>query len=65
MTGLQAGALLAIIASVFVMLRNGSGMGKKTSELKEIWSDLGKSSKLDDLALPDSLKKFTASFKTA
>ena len=62
MTGLQAGALLAIIASVFVMLRNGSGMGKKTSELKEIWSDLGKSSKLDDLALPDSLKKFTASF---
>ena len=52
MTGLQAGALLAIIASVFVMLRNGSGMGKKTSELKEIWSDLGKSSKLDDLALP-------------
>ena len=65
MTGLQAGALLAIIASVFVMLRNGSGMGKKTSELKEIWSDLGKSSKLDDLALPDSLKKFTASFKNS
>ncbi len=65
MTGLQAGALLAIIASVFVMLRNGSGMGKKTSELKEIWSDLGKSSKLDDLALPDSLKNFTASFKNS
>ena len=65
MKGLQAGALLAIIASVFVMLRNGSGMGKKTSELKEIWSDLGKSSKLDDLALPDSLKKFTASFKNS
>ena len=65
MTGLQAGALLAIIASVFVMLRNGSGMGKKTSELKEIWSDVGKSSKLDDLALPDSLKKFTASFKNS
>ena len=65
MTGLQAGALLAIIASVFVMLRNGSGMGKKTSELKEIWSVLGKSSKLDDLALPDSLKKFTASFKNS
>ena len=65
MTGLQAGALLAIIASVFVMLRNGSGRGKKTSELKEIWSDLGKSSKLDDLALPDSLKKFTASFKNS
>ena len=65
MTGLQAGALLAIIASVFVMLRNGSGMGKKTSELKDICSDLGKSSKLDDLALPDSLKKFTASFKNS
>lgn len=65
MTGLQAGALLAIIASVFVMLRNGSGMGKKTSELKEIWSDLGKSSKLDDLALPESLKNFTAKFKNS
>lgn len=65
MTGLQAGALLAIIASVFVMLRNGSGMGKKTSELKEIWSDLGKSSKLDDLALPDSLKNSPQALKTA
>lgn len=40
-------------------------MGKKTSELKEIWSDLGKSSKLDDLALPDSLKNSPQALKTA
>lgn len=65
MTGLQAGALLAIIASVFFMYKGSSGMGKKASELKEIWSDLGKSSKLDDLALPDSLKTFTQKFKNS
>ncbi len=65
MTGLQAGALIAIIASVFLMMRSGGGMGKKTSELKEIWSDLGKASKLDDMALPDSLKNFINKFKNS
>ena len=65
MTGLQAGALIAIIASVFLMMRSGGGMGKKTSELKEIWSDLGKASKLDDMALPDSLKNFISKFKNS
>ena len=58
MYGLQAGAMLAIIASVVAAFKMGGGMGKKTSELKEIWSDLGKSAKVDELALPESLNKF-------
>ena len=65
MYGLQAGAMLAIIASVVAAFKMGGGMGKKTSELKEIWSDLGKSAKVDELALPESLNKFITKFKNS
>ena len=63
MYGLQAGAMLAIIASIYFMAKSSQGMGKKTSELKEIWSDLGNSAKVEDLALPKGLTDFLSKFK--
>ena len=51
MTGLQAGALVAIIASVFLMLKSQGGMGMKKKELQELWQDVSNSAKLDELAL--------------
>lgn len=65
MYGLQAGAMAAIIASIFFMAKQSSGMGKKTSELKEIWHDLTNAPKIEDLALPESLNKFINNFENA
>lgn len=65
MYGLQAGAMLAIIASIYFMAKSSQGMGKKTSELKEIWSDLGNSAKVEDLALPKGLTDFLSKFKNS
>lgn len=65
MTGLQAGALVAIIASVFLMLKSQGGMGMKKKELQELWQDVSNSAKLDELALPKSLTNFTTKFKNA
>ena len=53
------------IASIYYMRKQSKGMEKPVNELKEIWSDLTKSSKLDDMALPDSLQKFTSKFKNS
>lgn len=53
------------IGSLYFMAKQGKGMGKTTNELKEIWSDLTKSAKTDDLALPDSLKNFMSKFKNS
>lgn len=63
MYGLQAGAMAAIIASIFFMAKSSMGMGKKPSELKEIWYDLTNSAKIENLALPDNLNKFVTEFK--
>ena len=65
MYGLQAGAMLAIIASVIAAFRINGGMGKKQSELKAIWSDVSKSAKIDELALPENLNTFTIKFKNS
>lgn len=65
MYGLQAGAMAAIIASIFFMAKQSGGMGKKTSELKEIWHDLANAPKIEDLALPESLNKFINNFENA
>ena len=53
------------IASIYYMRKQNKSLEKPVNELKEIWSDLTKSSKLDDMALPDSLKKFTSKFKNS
>ncbi len=65
MYGLQAGAMLAIIASIYFMAKQSQGMGKKKSELKEIWSDLTKSAKVEELALPRELNDFLSKFKNS
>lgn len=67
MYGLQAGAMLAIIGSLFVAIKysGGKGMEKKASELKELWSDLGNSAKVEDLALPKGLTDFLSKFKNS
>lgn len=53
------------IGSLYFMAKQGKGMGKTTNELKEIWSDLTKSAKIDDLALPESLRNFMSKFKNS
>ncbi len=65
MYALQAGAMLAIIASIYFMAKQSQGMGKKKSELKEIWSDLTKSAKVEELALPRELNDFLSKFKNS
>lgn len=56
---------LAAVASVYLYARSNRSVEKPVSELKEIWSDLGKSAKIDDLALPESLTNFTKKFKNS
>lgn len=56
---------LTAIGSLYFMAKQGKGLDKSVSELKEIWADLGKASKIDDLALPDSLKNFMSKFKNS
>ena len=53
------------IYGIYSMRKQNKSLEKPVNELKEIWSDLTKSSKLDDMALPDSLKKFTSKFKNS
>ena len=65
MYALQAGAMLAIIASIYFMAKQSQGMGKKKNELKEIWSDLTKSAKVEELALPKELNDFLSKFKNS
>lgn len=56
---------LTAIGSLYFMAKQGKSLDKPVSELKEIWSDLGKSAKIDDLALPESLKNFMNKFKNS
>ena len=56
---------LTAIGSLYFMSKQSKSLDKPVSELKEIWSDLGKASKLDDMALPDSLKNFINKFKNS
>lgn len=56
---------LTAIGSLYFMAKQGKGLDKSVSELKEIWADLGKASKIDDLALPDSLNNFMSKFKNS
>ncbi len=56
---------LTAIGSLYFMSKQSKSLDKPVSELKEIWSDLGKSAKIDDLALPESLKNFMNKFKNS
>ena len=51
------------IGGLYYAAKTSGGMAKKTSELKEIWSDLKNAAKIDDLALPKNLQDFTSEFK--
>ncbi len=53
------------IVGAYAAIKGPRGVGKTTNELKEIWSDLTKSAKTDDLALPDSLRNFMSKFKNS
>lgn len=58
--------ILGTIAGVYYMRQQSPGkLEKNVNELKEIWADLTNSSKIDDMALPDGLKKFISSFKNS
>ena len=63
--GFLATLAATAIGSLYFMSKQSKGLDKPVSELKEIWSDLGKSAKIDDLALPDSLKNFMNKFKNS
>ena len=51
------------IYGIYSMRKQNKSLEKPVNELKEIWSDLTKSSKIDDLALPKNLQDFTSEFK--
>ena len=53
------------IGGLILTYKSTQGMGKKASELKELWQDITKSAETKDLALPDSLKEFTQKFKNS
>ena len=53
------------IVGAYAAIKGPRGVGKTTNELKEIWSDLTKSAKIDDLALPESLRNFMSKFKNS
>ena len=53
------------IGSLYYMRQGAKGMDKSINDLKEIWQDITKSAKCDDLALPNSLKGFLKDFKNS
>ena len=57
-------AVTAIVGA-YAAIKGPQGVGKTTNELKEIWSDLTKAAKIDDLALPDNLSGFMSKFKNS
>lgn len=58
--GILAGTALV---GAYASLKSIGGMGKGAKELKQIWQDVSKSAKAEDLALPKSLLDFTKKFK--
>lgn len=58
------GAFLTIAGLAVFSAFGGNFIKKSTKELKkEVWEDISKDNTLADMALPDSLKKFTERFK--